>query len=219
MSPLSFFSDRAVPATDSSELKHENTRNPQPAFFIWSFSRGGRAAKGAPVVPTCVRGRQNAHPGDADPVEIPSQVKGTGEPRAGSALPCSRCGQPGRPLSGAPAVVLAPLPHVQKQPAAGGRGGGSRAPEPVPLLQGRPWGLPSQAGGRCAWAEPSTALRGWSEKKPWAHAGLKEKQPWRVTGPKLWDWQLLFRKGFYLKPKLYSKDRNYNYLQCVTKIK
>lgn len=73
-SPLSFCSDRVVPTADSSELKHENTQDPQPVFFISSFFRG-RGEEGS----NCPRlhGTHNVHTGKSQAAEISSKVEGT----------------------------------------------------------------------------------------------------------------------------------------------
>lgn len=55
LSSLSFCSDRVVPAADSSGLKHENTQDPKPVFFISSWGRGeGAGAKRAHTAPACM---------------------------------------------------------------------------------------------------------------------------------------------------------------------
>lgn len=89
MSPLSC-SDRVVPAADSSELKHENTASPLACFLYTVFPcphpRGGM--QGAQTIPTKLGGTVDTQ-GRAEGKELPSEVEGTREPRAGSAPPCA----------------------------------------------------------------------------------------------------------------------------------
>lgn len=89
LSPLSC-SDRVVPAADSSELKHENTASPLACFLYTVFPcphpRGGM--QGAQTIPTKLGGTVDTQ-GRAEGKELPSEVEGTREPRAGSAPPCA----------------------------------------------------------------------------------------------------------------------------------
>ena len=52
----------------------------------------------------------------------------------------------------------------------------------------------------------SHVLRGNAEKRDRSHHCLKHNQHWCIMGLRILEFQLLLRKGFYLKSNLYSKD-------------
>lgn len=87
MSPLSC-SDRVVPTADSSELKHENTARPSACFlFIVSPPPPAQeGCRGAQTIPAKLGGTVDTQ-GRAEGNEILSEVEGTRELHAGSALP------------------------------------------------------------------------------------------------------------------------------------
>lgn len=137
LSPLSFCSDRAVPAADSSALKHENTRDPPPVFCMASFLRGG--VKRAPTDPPAQhaekpsgRGLSPGQGNKAAPCWFSSAV-GSGDPRpswgSDASLRPTVC--PALPPVQQPEVVLGPVLHMQQQPAAMQQGC-SKASAPLP---------------------------------------------------------------------------------------